>query len=245
MVNTALLFYLHLLSLGCTQTRRISNFASTGHRVGSFHAGKRFASASKHQGTTIIHNRIELDSHADTIVCGSNCTILHYTDKVCDVSPYTDAYEAITSVPIVRAGTAWDNPDDGETFIFVFNEAIWMGDKMEHTLVNPNQLRSYGITVQDNPFSDAPLFIATETHELVIPLLCTGTIISANTRTPTEKELQTCRHIVLSSEHDWDPQNVKFPKASRTVAEEISRTIGAVSVDREDFSSNEYDETLL
>jgi len=30
---------------------------------------------------------------------------------LCDISPYTDMYEAIKSVPIVRARTAYDNPE--------------------------------------------------------------------------------------------------------------------------------------
>jgi hypothetical protein len=198
-----------------TTLRRISS---------TFCAGKRTISSSRREGN-IVYSQIELDSHADTIVCGANCAIIHYTGKECDVTPYTDSYAAINSVPIVQAGTAWDNPVTGETVIFVFNEAIWMADKLQHTLVNPNQLRSFGITVQDNPFSDAPIFIATEGNEDVLPLTSKGTILFANTRTPTDNELSTCRHIVLSSEHTWDPQNVRFPEASRTVEEEISRTV--------------------
>jgi hypothetical protein len=50
------------------------------------------------------------------------------------VSPY----EAIKSVPIVQAATAYDNRDTGKTTILIMNKAIWMGDQMEHTLINPN-----------------------------------------------------------------------------------------------------------
>jgi hypothetical protein len=32
---------------------------------------------------------------------------MHYTGKECDVTPYTDAYEAISNVPIVQAATAY------------------------------------------------------------------------------------------------------------------------------------------
>ena len=53
------------------------------------------------------HGRIELDSHADTVVLGSNCVVLHHTGKVCEVSPYTDEYDAITDVPVVRGATLW------------------------------------------------------------------------------------------------------------------------------------------
>ena len=155
------------------------------------------------------------------------------------MSPYTDTYEAIKSVPIVKAATAYDNPETGETTILILNEAIWMGDKMQHTLINPNQLRAYGVSVQDNPFSEAPTFIATEDYEFVLPLTCTGTILGVATRTPTENELQTRPHISLSSEYEWDPQNVRFPKASRTVEEEVSRTIGSVRTEGDDNNSYE------
>jgi hypothetical protein len=101
--------------------------------------------------------------------------------------------------------------------------------------VNPNQLRAFGITVQDNPFADAPIFISTEGNEFSMPLSTKGTTLRVATRTPTDHELHTCPHFALSSEHEWDPQNVRFPKASRTVEEEISRTIGAVMTQPDDF----------
>jgi hypothetical protein len=174
-----------------------ADIISTNRRVG----GIRVISSSK-KGA-IVQSQIEMDSHADTTVAGSNCVVIYYTGKECDISPYiTDACKAIKSVPIVQAGTAYDNIDTGETFILVFNEAIWMGDKMDHTLVNPNQLRSFGITVQDNAFSDAPTYVSTEGKEFYFPLDFYGAILSAPTRTPTEHELQTCTHVVLSSEHD-------------------------------------------
>ena len=147
----------------------------------------------------------ELDSHADTNVAGSNCVILHYTGKECDVSPYRDDYESISNIPIVHAATAWQSPNTGQTYILVINESLWMGDKMQHLLFNPNQLRHFGTKVQDNPTSDHPLSIITEDNEFCLELDMDGTIIFANTHSPTESELQTCPHITLSSPHAWDP----------------------------------------
>jgi hypothetical protein len=103
-----------------------------------------------------------------------------------------------------------------------------MGDQMEHTLINPNQLRTYRITVQDNLFDPAPIFISTEDNEFTLPLSSKGTVLGVATITPTDQELQTCLHVVLSSEHEWDPQNVRLTRASRTVEEELSRTVGVV-----------------
>ena len=248
MIN--LIIHVIRYSTRCTKSyRQISQYTTTTRRkVSGFQAGKRKVSA---QGRgTVVHSQLELDSHADTIVCGSNCIIIHYTGKECDVTPYTDAYEAIKSVPIVQAATAYDNPETGECTILILNEAIWMGDKMDHTLVNPNQLRSFGITVQDNPFAEAPTFIATEGSEFSMPLWSKGTILGVSTRTPTDQELQTCPHIILSSEHDWDPQNVRFPEASRTVEEEVSRKIGAVNTEAacsnfDDYEDDSVDQVLL
>ena len=62
--------------------------SSTGHQVGSKH------SVNKHPHD-IHHERVELDSHADTTVLGRNCVILQYTGRECEVSPYSDTYESI------------------------------------------------------------------------------------------------------------------------------------------------------
>jgi hypothetical protein len=54
----------------------------------------------------------------------------------------------------------------------------------------------------------------------------------------------TCPHISLSSEYEWDPQNVRFPKASRTVEEEVSRSIGSVRTQGDDYSFNESNDGI-
>ena len=87
----------------------------------------------------ITYGRCELDSHADTIVAGANCIILQYTGKECSVQPYSDAYTPTHNVPIVHAATAYESQDSGQTYILIFNECLWMGDSMDHSLINPNQ----------------------------------------------------------------------------------------------------------
>ena len=154
-------------------------------------------------------------------MAGSNCVILEYTGKECDVSPYRDDYDSIQNVPIVHAATAWQSKETGQTYILILNESIWMGDTMSHTLINPNQLRHFGTKVQDNPMSDQPLSIITEDNGFCMDLAMAGTICYVDTFAPSEKELHTCPHIVLSSSHPWDPHNVKFPKCRRTLDEEV------------------------
>ena len=88
---------------------------------------------------------------------------------------------------------------------------------MDHTSVNPYQMRHFGIKVQDNPYNDAPIYLMTEDGDFSLPLDVQGTNIVTDTRTPTEEELQTCNHISLSSQHPWDPHRLRFPHPSRTV----------------------------
>ena len=90
-----------------------------------------------------MYGRIYLDYHADTTVTGYNCCILYYTGKEGGASPYRDNNEAIKGVPIVHVETDWQSLDTSQAYIFVLNEAIWMGYTLDHTLVNPNQLRHY------------------------------------------------------------------------------------------------------
>jgi hypothetical protein len=169
--------------------------------------------------SSIVYNRLELDSHADTIVLGKNCVILSHTGRECDVSPYTSTYKAITNVPIVSGATAWTCQNTGDTYILVFHEALWMGDVIDHTLVNPNQLRHFGVTVQDNPYHAVQMHIATEAEDMCFPLHSEGTTIFLSTRTPTEQELHECVHIQLTSKAPWDPHAVQFPDPPRRVEE--------------------------
>jgi hypothetical protein len=85
-----------------------------------------------------------LDSHADTCVAGANFVICVFNGITCEVSLYTDSYEAMKDVPIVGAATAWTNADTGETHILYFNQILCYGRKMPMSLLNPNQMQYFG-----------------------------------------------------------------------------------------------------
>ena len=100
------------------------------------------------------------------------------------------------SMLIVTGGTAYQCQRTGEVFILMINEAIWLGSKLNHSLWNPNQMRHFGVGVEDNPLSGRRLAI---THLLLeIPFYNEGTTIFIETRVPTQDELETCLHVHLS-----------------------------------------------
>ena len=64
-------------------------------------------------------------------------------DYIKDIAP-------IVGIPIVSGATAWYDPVAGQTYILVTNEGLYYGNKMDHFLFNPKQIRAYGIPLWDN-----------------------------------------------------------------------------------------------
>ena len=157
--------------------------------------------------------------------------------------PYSDTYDAITDVPVVTGATLWTSPHDGDEFILVFYEALWMGDTLQHTLVNPNQLQAYGTTLQDNPFAPSPLRFESPTGP-TIPLTTMGTIIYCNTRAPSNCKLLTLPQIHLSSSATWDPHNVVF-LTHHVEEEERQPQISSISSSANNLTTTIHDPATL
>jgi hypothetical protein len=70
---------------------------------------------------------------------------------VTDCNTVSDEYKAIKDIPIATVATAWDDLAGGPTVILVVNEALSFGDRMNHSLLCPNQIRANGLVVNDVP----------------------------------------------------------------------------------------------
>jgi hypothetical protein len=120
-----------------------------------------------------VPGRNELDNHADTCCLGRNFVPLYFTGQVCDVSPYSDAYEPQRDVPIAAGATAFTIKESGETVILVVNQGLYFGEQMPCSLINQNQLRHFGIKVNDNPseHDERPLGITCDDPPLHVPFV--------------------------------------------------------------------------
>ena len=74
-----------------------------------------------------------------------NFIILKYTNRTADVYAYDTSYAPLEGVPIVSGATAFDDTTTGLTYILIINEGLYYGSKLDHSLINPNQVRHYGI----------------------------------------------------------------------------------------------------
>ena len=163
-------------------------------------------------GTPGTVARCELDTRADTICAGTNCRPITFTGQQCEVKGFSEDFEPITDVPVATVATAWCDGDGGPTYILIFNEALYFGDKLDHSLINPNQLRHYGIRVHDNPYETDPTRqMGIELYDdILLPFHATGATIFFDTFYPSDRDMETCTHIVLSSDREWNPSDIKM-----------------------------------
>jgi len=144
------------------------------------------------------------------------------------VSPFIEEYAPIGDILIASVATAWDNPTDGSTVILVINEALYFGNRMEYSLLCPNQLRFSGVIVNDVP----PAFSAPDTpHSIVIPgkieipLSMRGVMSYLETRRPTAAEIANCEHIELTSDKPWDTHSMDLSQNTMGTSDIIPRRV--------------------
>ena len=163
----------------------------------------------------------ECDTDADTCCLGQNFIVYKYTRRTADVYAYDKSYSPATNIPIVTGATAYDDPISGKTFILLFNEALYYGTRMDHSLFNPNQLRMYGVHVWDNPFDQERPFSIQASDDVEIQLKTKGTKIFFDSRTPTEGELRSCPKIHMTSDRPWNPSDVMLQEVSQCAVNKL------------------------
>ena len=93
---------------------------------------------------------------------------------------FHDNFTPVQDVPIATVVTAWSDPYTGQGYILILHEVSYFGNNMTHSLINPNQLRHYGIEVFDNPYDMDParsMGITMPGSNDVIPFLSQGSTI--------------------------------------------------------------------
>ena len=156
---------------------------------------------------TIAYN--EMDTNADTCCLGKNFIPIGYTYRTADVYPYDTSIAPVTNVPIVSGATAWKDPYSLDTYILIFHESLYYGNKLDHSLINPNQVRHAGVPLWDNPY-DSHHDLSIETKLATIPLNTNGTKITFETYVPIDHEFNTCPRIHMTERTPWQPSEVRL-----------------------------------
>jgi len=80
-------------------------------------------------------------------------------------------------------------------------------------LINPNQCRSFGLSVCDDPTDNHRDIGMQLLDSYFLPFKMRGTTCYFDSRSPTFEELESCPTFVVSDEHDWDPTADMFISA--------------------------------
>ena len=161
--------------------------------------------------------KAEIDTRADTVCAGQGFALIHHTGRIADVSGFHSNLGAITGVPIAQVATAYDTAEH-ETFILVFNEALYFGQTMETSLIPPQQVCDNGLVCDPLPrqYSRNSIHgIEDPSSGLIIPFQLHGCISYFPVRLPTEDELKHCRWIEMTSQQEWNPYDTRFIEQER------------------------------
>lgn len=152
----------------------------------------------------------EIDNHANTTCVGCNCRIEYYTPFECSVSPFLNKYQEQQNIHICTALTAAKIPLTGETAILRLGQCLNFHDKLQKTLINPNQLQAFRICVCDNSMDEHGALGIELDDMTFLPLQMSRFICGLMTWFPTNKELDSCCIFNLDDVNIWDPPTVAF-----------------------------------
>ena len=128
---------------------------------------------------------------------------------MCDVKGFHNDYEAMKDIPVCQAATLW-TADDGGKYILIINEGLFFGSQLDHSLINPNQSRHYGIPVSDNPY-DSDKQLGIDHEDVFIPFGTSGSMVYFDSCVPSDEELEILPHVILTDgDSEWDPHGVKM-----------------------------------
>ena len=156
-----------------------------------------------------------IDSWADTSCAGKHAYVEEFVvGKFVNASGFTSQLGTIKSLPIANVLYAYDD-ENGQTIILESNNAIYLGEMMEDSLMNPIQAEEEGVRVDTRPSYYYPnndhAQTVTFADGTIIPVKYHGVLPYIPVRRPTPQEIQHCRRLSLSSRYDWDP----FMKSER------------------------------
>ena len=166
------------------------------------------------------HNRNglanELDSHADTCCAGKNFCMLERPLRHVNVQPYSEEYKPLQNIPIANCATVWTDADNGQRYLLVFHECLFFGNRMDNSLICPNQLRENGLTVHDTPKQyDRSSSHSIRIDDLVIPLTMSGVISGFHTDKPSEDDLEDLPRVYMTPNAPWKPYSDDFAETEK------------------------------
>jgi hypothetical protein len=95
---------------------------------------------------------------------------------------------------------------------------------MDHSLINPNQIRANDIDMSNNPF-DKDKDFGIDHAECFIPFRTAGSTVFFESFVPSDEQLNSLRCIELTDSEEWDPSGVQLNKYELNSRERFIRQV--------------------
>ena len=155
--------------------------------------------------------RLGIDSWADTSCAGKHAHVLEFVEgRTVTAHGFASSLTPIANLSIANVAYAYDTAD-GETFLFIVNNSIYLGDLMEDGLLNPIQCMENNIRIDIRPRRFCPDDASAQTFsvpslDMILPITYDGVLPFLSVRRPCQEELDTCTRIHITSDvGDWNP----------------------------------------
>ncbi|GFH61775.1 hypothetical protein CTEN210_18251 [Chaetoceros tenuissimus] len=128
-------------------------------------------------------------------------------DKFVTAGGFSASLGTIPDSPIANVLYAYDN-DDSKTYIIECNNSIYLGDRMDDSLMNPIQAEESDVRVDTRPrryYSDPHAQTISFPCCTVLPVEYDGGLPFIPIRRPTADEIHSCQRLVMSAKFPWDP----------------------------------------
>ncbi|KAI2489216.1 Reverse transcriptase (RNA-dependent DNA polymerase) [Fragilaria crotonensis] len=209
---------------------------------------RKTASTTLTQHPTVHEGQVgrnEIDNHADTICAGPNWRVLEFTGQFCSVAPFSMEYSPKVNVPVAKCASTYLCPTTGQSVLLIVDQALWFGDDLHTSLINPHQIRSFGYSVCDDQW-DPHRALGIDTESFFIAFHPDGPNLYFESRVPTLWELDNLFPITLTAPY-WDPSGLSMPSGNSpdfrvmdSIATTISESINVLS-----HISSSFDERFL
>jgi hypothetical protein len=163
---------------------------------------------------------LDLDTHADMAVLGSNCYVFEETGKTVNVFSYDPKLGSTTS-NVVSGCFSYDDPTSGRVILLIVHQGLHM-PHLSYSLIPPFQMRENDVIVNDrpkfqtrNPTEDDHCVIVSrdDLSTYRFPLSLRGTTSFIDVRKPTDGEIQDDsleRFELTYQSPDWEPGTDRF-----------------------------------
>jgi hypothetical protein len=155
-------------------------------------------SVSQHHATPALGSLI--DGGANGGISGSDVTLIESTMQNVDIKGLAD--QSIVGLPLCQVAGLIQTQKG--PIIGIFNQYAHRGKG--HTVHSVNQLKSFGIIVDDDPLSSSGQQCIITPDGYHIPISIRNGLPWMDMSAPNPTELLSYPHVIFTSDMPWDPQ---------------------------------------